>query len=264
MQIPVFPRLTSEDARRAYLSEFSLEERTRLRVRQTLKRAQIHLLAMESSMESLKVLNKTPLDEHRDETVGAIDEILSLASKSYFDQVKDDITSGPMSNEEKEAFLSMLGRFTEQGDIWKSSIETLSETKIMALSEQVSTLSEVPMVPGPNVMHLEDKFLDLSGQFILMGHQLNTIRSKSGQCISKLQDVDEKMNSNRVSVVESLAAVNEVYTRSLPGLLNHEWATELWHTIVDGYEDLKDLNPEAFRQAFFDLVGSTSPPSESV
>lgn len=134
----------------------------------------------------------------------------------------------------------------------------------MALSGQVSTLSEVPMVAGPNVMHLEDKFLDLSGQVILMGNQLITIHSKSGQCISKLNDVHKKMNSYLVSIVESLAAVDQVYTRSLLGLPSHEWATDLWHTLLDGYENLRDLNPEAFRQAFFDLAESTSPPSRSL
>jgi hypothetical protein len=77
----------------------------------------------------------------------------------------------------------------------------------MALNEQVSTLSEVPIVLGPNVMHLADKILDLSGQFILMENQRNTILSKAGQCISKLKDIHEKMNSYLVSMVESLAAV---------------------------------------------------------
>jgi len=97
-----------------------------------------------------------------------------------------------------------------------------------------------------------------------MGNQLNTIRSKAGQCISKLKDVQEKMNSYLVSMVESLAAVDEVYTRSLLGLPNHEWATEVWYTLLDGYDNLKDLNPEAFQQAFFDLAGSTSPPTRSL
>jgi hypothetical protein len=139
----------------------------------------------------------------------------------------------------------------------------LSDNEIIALSEQVGTLSEVPMVPGPDVMHLADKFLDLSGQAIVMGDQQNTTLSKSGHCISKLKDVQAKMNSYLVSMVESLAAVDDVYTRSLLGLPNHEWSTELWHTLLDGYDNLRDLSPEAFRQAFFDMIGSTSPPAGS-
>jgi hypothetical protein len=54
--------------------------------------------------------------------VGAIDETVSLAANTFFDQVKADIMSMPMSNEEKEASLAMLARSIEQGDIWKSSI----------------------------------------------------------------------------------------------------------------------------------------------
>jgi hypothetical protein len=49
----------------------------------------------------------------------------------------------------------------------------------MALNEQVSTLSGVLIVPGPNVMHLADKILDLSGQFILM--KTSEIRSSPEQ-----------------------------------------------------------------------------------
>ncbi|MCJ1409158.1 hypothetical protein MMC19_003236 [Ptychographa xylographoides] len=252
------------DARSAYVSGFSPEERTRLRVREILKRAQLHLLTVESTTQSLEILNETRPNERRHETAEAPDKTVSLAASTFFDQAKADMMSRAISDEEKEASLSMLAHSIEQGVIWKSSIEPLSENEITALCEQVSTLSEIPIVPGPDVMHLVDKVLDLSGQLLVMGHQQNTILSKSRQCNSKVKDVVAKLNGSLVSMVESLATVDDLYTRSLLGLPSHEWATELWHTLLDGYNNLKDVSPEAFRQAFFDMVGSTSPPTGSL
>ncbi len=248
------------DARDAYMSTLSMEERIRLRVREILKRAQAHLFTIASS----KAAEGTPLEGHNDEMVGANDETLSLAANAFFDQVKADISSRSISSEEKEASLSTLARSIEQENVWKSPIEALSEQEIIALSEQVSALSEASLIPGPDVIHLANKFIDLCGQTVLMGDQRNAILSKSAQCISKLREVQAKMNSYLVSVVESLAAVNDVYTEVLLGQPNHEWATELWHNLLDGYDNLTDLSPETFRQAFFDMVGSTSPPIGSI
>lgn len=243
-----------ETARYAYLSGLPLEERSQLRVRQIIKT--VHLGRL--TTEKLSQLTATMAEKHPD-TIAETDAVLtSLTENNNFNQVKENIRSGPMSNEDKEACLSILPLSMEQFNAEESHIEALSDNELNALVEQVSILSNIPIVPGPDMMELREMLLYLMRQSMLKSAQQAVVFQEYGQLASRLEDAVTESQHQRNSIVQTLLDVDKVYRAQISSS-DDTWFTQIWHSLLDGYSNLQDLSPLKFYQVFSDLVGNSNP-----
>ena len=249
-------------ARRAYLLELPLEQRARLVVREKMKKVQLQRFQMDSG--NRHQYEEIRPDDSVNERAEGVNEEPPPVTSAHFDEVKEEIQSGPMTDEEKEACLSLVHSIEQNGE-WKSLFTLLSKDETMTLRDQVDALAEKATLSGPEMMDFVNKYMDLTGQSLVNTDHLTITQIKSARSTSKMKEAILEMQKFIGSMIESLAGADGIYKAlPTPHTTDHEWITHIWHSLLDGYDKLEDVSPEAFRQAFFDMVGSSSPPAASL
>jgi hypothetical protein len=95
-------------------------------------------------------------------------------------------------------------------------------------------------------MDLVTKYLDLLIQFALRARKYHIIHIAERGAHLRLKKAMSKGQNYINSIVESLTRVDQVY-RSLSlqhRQLDSEWVTDIWQSLLEGYDNLQTIPPE--------------------